>query len=273
MFKIFIQIILVCLAPFFLSACAEDTVYAPVEEISTIDKVPKAGVYYVRKNDTLYSIAWRYGLDFRYLAKVNHVNPPYHIEVGQAIYLRDSSQGSSLKRKQKLIEPSIISQGPAPRWEPISAKQKPRIVSPSIKQPREQTQKTPHVKEYEPTAAVSFWQWPVMGPVVGSFGRLNKGINIGGCLHTPVYASAPGVVVYSGDGLHAYGNLIIIKHNSVFLSAYAHNDRALVSEGDRVKAGQKIAEMGSTGAPRVMLHFEIRRSGKPVNPLSYLAKR
>ncbi len=99
---------------------------------------------------------------------------------------------------------------------------------------------------------------------------MNKGINIGGRLGAPIYAAAAGQVVYSNHGLRGYGNLIIIKHNSSFLTAYAHNSVVLVKEGDWVQGGQRIAEMGSTGAVRTMLHFEIRRNGKPVNPLSYL---
>lgn len=102
---------------------------------------------------------------------------------------------------------------------------------------------------------------------------MNKGINIAGSRGTPVKAAAKGKVVYAGNGLLGYGNLVIIDHNQQFLSAYAHNSRVLVKENDMVDAGQKIAEMGSTGADRIMLHFEIRRDGNPINPLKYLPKR
>jgi len=112
--------------------------------------------------------------------------------------------------------------------------------------------------------------------VIESFslsGRINKGIDLAGRKGEPVFAAADGKVVYSGTGLVGYGNLIIIKHNETFLSAYAHNSRLLLSEGDIAKAGQKIAEIGSTGANRDKLHFEIRRDGKPVNPMTYLPNR
>jgi lipoprotein NlpD len=121
------------------------------------------------------------------------------------------------------------------------------------------------------------WQWPATGSLIGRFatGRAtsNKGIDIAGEAGDPVRAAAAGSVVYSGSGLLGYGQLVIIKHNDQFLSAYAHNRRLLVKEGDQIKAGEKIAEMGSSGAEKVKLHFEIRRSGKPVNPETYLPKR
>jgi len=120
------------------------------------------------------------------------------------------------------------------------------------------------------------WKWPTGGPVIETFstsGQVNKGIDLAGRKGEPVYAAADGKVVFSGPGLVGYGNLIIIKHNSSYLSAYGHNSRLLVKEGQFAKAGQKIAEIGSTGTNRDKLHFEIRRNGKPVNPLQYLPKR
>ncbi len=120
------------------------------------------------------------------------------------------------------------------------------------------------------------WQWPAQGPIIARFQGatgLNKGVDIAGDLGQPVLAAASGQVVYAGTGLRGYGKLLIIKHNDTFLSAYAHNDRLLVGEGDQVKAGQRIADMGSSGTSRVKLHFEIRREGTPVDPLNYLPKR
>lgn len=122
----------------------------------------------------------------------------------------------------------------------------------------------------EPTKGVSVWSWPAKGPVIGQFSSINKGINIGGRYGAPIFATAAGKIVYSGNGIRGYGNLIIIKHNSTFLTAYAHNSVVRVKEGEWVKRGQKIAEMGNSGTRRVMLHFEIRRKGEPVNPLDYL---
>jgi lipoprotein NlpD len=127
----------------------------------------------------------------------------------------------------------------------------------------------------EPAVSNISWQWPAKGELVGWFvadDKTSQGINIAGKSGQKVVSAADGVVVYSGAGLIGYGELLIIKHNSEWISAYAHNDRRLVAEGVKVKAGQHIADMGRTGAVRDMLHFEIRRSGKPVDPLLYLPK-
>jgi lipoprotein NlpD len=120
------------------------------------------------------------------------------------------------------------------------------------------------------------WRWPAGGKVIGGFlggDQTRQGVDIAGSAGSPVVAAADGTVVYSGNGLLGYGELIIVKHNSSFLSAYGHNRKRLVKEGDRVRAGQQIAEMGASGATRDMLHFEIRRNGKPVNPLEFLPAR
>jgi lipoprotein NlpD len=120
------------------------------------------------------------------------------------------------------------------------------------------------------------WRWPADGKVVGTYvagDQTKQGLDIAGSAGDPVRAAADGEVVYSGNGLIGYGELIIVKHNANFLSAYGHNRKRMVSEGERVKAGQEIAEMGSTSASRDELHFEIRKNGKPVNPLDYLPAR
>jgi lipoprotein NlpD len=121
--------------------------------------------------------------------------------------------------------------------------------------------------------AVKSWRWPVRGKIVGHFGTTGgKGIDIAGRRGTAIKAAAPGHVVYSGSGLRGYGKLIIVKHNKRYLSAYAHNERLHVKEGDTVKGGQRIAEMGDSDAKSVRLHFEIRRDGQPVNPTRYLPR-
>ncbi|MEC8428765.1 MAG: peptidoglycan DD-metalloendopeptidase family protein, partial [Pseudomonadota bacterium] len=120
------------------------------------------------------------------------------------------------------------------------------------------------------------WRWPAKGKVIATFSSrnpLNKGVDIAGKLGESVVAAGSGVVVYAGSGVRGYGKLMIIKHSETFLSAYAHNRKLLVKEGQSVKAGQKIAEMGSSGTDRNKLHFEIRKEGKPVNPMGYLPKR
>lgn len=226
--------------------------YAPVTEISIIEPIPKNGMHKVLSDETLYSIAWRYGLDYSVLAKRNNIAPPYSITTGQWLYLT--------KNKPR-IKP-LIEHHPQKTPEVIT---KIETAPPFIKKPIK--------TEREPTSIVRHWNWPALGPTIGGFSSSNKGINIAGHRGDPVFATAAGKVVYSGHGLRGYGNLIIIKHNSMFLTAYAHNNHVLVKDGEWVTAGQQIADIGSTGTERVMLHFEIRRNGKPVNPLMYLGKR
>lgn len=179
--------------------------------------------YIVQKKDTLYSIAWAFGLDYRDLAKRNNLNPPYSIYRGQRLYI-------------------------------VSFK----------------TTKNNFIRNK------SNWSWPAQGPVVSKFDTKlggNKGIDIKGNYDDPVLASSHGRVVYSGTGIRSYGKLIIIKHSDDYLSAYAYNKSILVHEGQVVSAGQKIAIIGNDNTGNICLHFEIRQTGKPVNPLLYLPKR
>lgn len=195
------------------------------------------------RGETIYSIAWRYGLDYRRLAKLNGIQSPYYIQSGRRIRLK----GYLSPRRRTTIR--------------IASAKVSRVISPK------------RSIEREPTQKVTRWQWPARGPVVSGFSSINKGINIAGRKGDPIFSTAVGKVVYSGNGLRGYGNLIIIKHNNLFLTAYAHNNVILVKEGNWVKRGQKIATMGNTGTRQVMLHFEIRRGGKPMNPLRYLSAR
>lgn len=237
------KIIFFCLT-LFLTGCAFNTEnYAPVIEISTLEPIPKSGVHRVAYQETLYSIAWMYGLDYREIAKRNNLLPPYSVHEEQLIYLP--------QKKTHISVPKTVVKKETPGLSP-------KIV---VKE------------EKEPRAPVARWLPPARGPIIGKFSSLNKGINIGGALGDPIFASASGKIVYSGSGLRGYGNLIIIKHNSTYLTAYAHNKRVFVHDGDWVNAGQKIAEMGDTGTTHVMLHFEIRRNGQPVNPAIYLASK
>jgi lipoprotein NlpD len=229
-------ILLICC--FVLLSCSDETHYAPVTDISTIEHIPKNGTYRVSAGETLYSIAWRYGLDYRYLANLNHIAPPFHLVAGQRIYLSNKSiKTAKIKLPKNNVPPTFI-----PKPEP----------EPELNKP------------------VALWRWPARGPIIGTYSTMNKGLNIGGQIGNPIYATAAGTVVYSGNGLRGYGNLIIIKHNNAYLSAYAHNSVTLVKEGQRVKSGQEIAEMGNTGARQPMLHFEIRHNGQPINPLTDL---
>ncbi len=224
------------------------------------------GQYRVRRGDTLYSIAFRFGWDWKALAARNGIVDPYVIHVGQIIHF-DSLRNT----------PSVATR-PAPQPRPQPSPRPPVVVAAPT--PSKTTQVALPSKVATPVItaqrSAAGWVWPSQGALIGRFssnGSLNKGIDIAGELGQPVSAASDGSVVYAGSGLRGYGELVIIKHNDTYVSAYGHNRRLLVQEGQRVKAGQTIAEMGSTGADRVKLHFEIRRQGKPVDPLQYLPRR
>lgn len=245
--------VLSCAFSLLLAACSDGVNYAPVSEINTIDPIPKTGFHQVSRGETLYEIAFQYGLDYRYLAERNRIKPPYTMRVGQKIFLQGGS--STIVA---LTEPDI------PVIKALHAE--PQQTKPQIN--NIEMLKKP--VQAPPITLQAAWTWPAKGKVIGSFSSSHKGINIAGTEGESVYAAAGGKVVYCGSGLRGYGNLIILKHNSFYLSAYAHNRQVLVKEGDFVKQGQKIAEMGNTGTDRVMLHFEIRHAGKPIDPVSLL---
>lgn len=192
-------------------------------------------VHIVTRGDSLHAIAWQYGLNYRRLAAANGIGPPYVIHPGQRLNLR--------------------AQAPAARAAATMAL--PRSAAGS-------------------NVTSAAWHWPAEGTVVtrkGGFGR-KKGIDINGRPGQAVFPAKNGRVVYAGNGIRGYGNLLIVKHDAEYLSAYAYNRRVFVAEGDEVKVGQKIAEIGTNGsAQEAKLHFEIRRAGKAVDPLSLLPKR
>lgn len=215
-----------------------------------------AGARYhmVKRGETLYSIAWTYGLDYRRLAAANSIGPPFTIYVDQ---------------KLKLPRPGAreISDGGPPQ-PPASASspRKAKPAAPPVSSPARSNARSGPIK----------WHWPIQGKVVRAFDAgegVSNGIDIEGRRGQPVASAAGGVVVYAGGGLRGYGKLIIVKHNDTYLSAYGHNRVLLVKEGQTVKGGQVVAEVGANGAEGEMLHFEIRRNGKPENPLDYLPRR
>lgn len=219
------------------------------------------GGYTVAPGDTLYSIAWRFGHDYRRLAAINHIKEPYSLEVGQTIYLVGGHKPVATKQ-HAYSRPRSHKRVPVQVERKATRHVKPRNT------PREEAKRLPRYRGHR----VYRWNWPAQGKVIKRFGRLNRGIDIAGRKGEPVRATAAGQVVYRGSGLTGYGKLIIIKHNNEYLSAYAHNDVFLVKEGQRVKARQIIARMGRSGTQRVMLHFEIRRAGRPINPLKLLRR-
>lgn len=239
-----------------LTACGGGKAIAPVGS-QGYTKTPQAKyaptkpptVYKVRKGDTLYSISWRYGMDYRALANINNIRSPYLLSIGQKLRFKSTKPIKTAGKPAK-----------ANTTKP-STKPKPKKPTTAVK-PAANTKLT--------------WQWPTKGKILSSYSSTvnsRKGIKIAGKAGQSIVAAATGKVVYAGNGLPRYGNLLIIKHNDVYLSAYAHNTKLLVKEGDYVKAGQKIARLGSTGTQRNQLHFEIRRNGKPVDPIRFLPKR
>jgi lipoprotein NlpD len=219
----------------------------------------KPGYFTVRLGDTLIRIGLETGQNWRDLQNWNHLANPNLIEVGQVLRVAppgvDPSQPAAAPVASGTVAARPLSAPPAP----VAAAPGP-APAPAA----------PAVPSGDDIAFV----WPVPGNVLESFDEVkNKGVDIAGKLGDPVLAAADGRVVYAGAGLRGYGNLIILKHNNTYLTAYAHNQNLLVREDQSVKQGQKIAEMGSSDADRVKLHFEVRRQGKPVDPLKHLPPR
>ena len=257
--------------------------------------------YTVKRGDTLFYIAWITGNDFRDLAQRNNVQAPYGLEVGQTLQVGNATgtpltpgntvsaadvtaQNNSVKPAQKST--TVVASQPVITYSEDSGDQTANKMLPNNKGTATAVTApvtAPVVSSTEPTASsmtssspISAWRWPTDGKVIENFSSSeggNKGIDIAGSKGQAIIATADGRVVYAGNALRGYGNLIIIKHNDDYLSAYAHNDTMLVREQQEVKAGQKIATMGSTGTSSTRLHFEIRYKGKSVNPLRYLPQR
>jgi lipoprotein NlpD len=232
----------------------------------------------VQRGDTLYGIAFRNGIDVRDLAEWNSLSAPYTIYPGQRLrlYPRDGAASTAARPAAAEPRPTPSSTTTATPGTAATTATKPPATAPATTPPAT----TPPVTKPAPVASTPVndirWRWPADGALLSRFvgGEPTKqGIDIAGASGASVKAAADGVVVYSGSGLVGYGELVIIKHNDAWLSAYGHNRARLVNEGAIVKAGQQIAVMGRTGAPRDMLHFEIRHNGKPVDPLVYLPKR
>jgi len=232
--------------------------------------LPAPPIYEVRRGDTLYSIAFRYGLDWRDVAGWNGIGAPYMIRPGQELRLSRPPE-----RRSVAVVPSRAPATTSPDNPPVSP---PRVQA---REPDPAPQSRPGGPSPSTltgsgrVVAGVRWHWPTAGTIVQSYdpAATRRGIAIGGREGQSVMAAAGGEVVYSGTGLIGYGELIIVKHSDTMLSAYAHNRRRLVEEGDRVEAGQSIAEMGRNERDEVVLHFEVRRDGAPVNPLGFLPVR
>lgn len=236
------------------------------------------GRHVVSEGETLYSVAMRYGWNYRELAAANDIEPPYEIHPGDVIHLDQEAEsvagtGSSADQRPSSSSPKNGSKAPEKTADRSSAGTQ---QSSSATTSRSSTSNT-ELQGSNTSSDDIDWRWPHSGPIIANYSSesadMNKGIDIGGDAGDPIEAAADGNVVYAGSGLLGYGNLIIVNHSEHFLSAYAHSREILVEEGQKVSQGDTIAEMGSTGADRTMLHFEIRKKGDPVDPAQYLPPR
>lgn len=261
-----------CLLASLLAAC-QSANFAPVHERQS-PPLHRPDHYRVVSGDTLYSIAFRYGLDIRGLARANQLAKPYTIFPGQRLILREAPAPSSPVRRPK---PTVATKPKAPEPQAPRAKgTRPQTTKPAATGTAK-SQSKPTVASPKPSAnkPVKQWLWPTEGKVVRRFTtgrRVHNGIDIDGRSGQAIFATADGTVVYAGNGLVGYGNLLIIKHNETFLSAYGHNKKLLVKEGDSVGQGDKIATMGDSGTTSIKLHFEIRQNGRPIDPLRLVSQ-
>ena len=233
-----------------LSACSSGTKYDKYDYTAnrTLPNAKYGTIYTVKRGDTLYSIAWAIKQDYRKLASWNGIRSPYLIRTGQRLRMYPPAS----KTAKKTYSSGSSAKSSSTRT----------------------VKKSTSYKGTSPQGKVKRWSWPTVNRRVTA--RFNPaagkdGIDIAGKFRDAVFATADGQVVYAGSGLRGYGKLIILKHNKTYLSAYAHNDSILVAEGQNIRAGKKIGRMGYNGKGRAILHFEIRKNGKPVNPASYLS--
>ena len=232
------------------------------------DNAGKPGYYSVRPGDTLTKISLDHGQAWRDIARWNGLDNPNLIEVDQVLRVTPPVQEASAARPLTPTKPPVSSAGAAGQQAGSPAANQP-VASPGSTPPNNLAS-TPNVSADENLV----FAWPHPGQVLANFDEAkNKGLDFGGKAGDPVLAAADGKVVYAGSGLRGYGNLVILKHNNTYLSAYAHNQTLLVKEDQAVQKGQRIAEMGSSDADRVKLHFEIRKQGKPVDPAKLLPAR
>ncbi len=256
----FLPFLLIVLVLFTLQGCNTQALYQ--------DDIYNPPVYWgrhvVKPGETLYGIAWRYGRDYRELGSANGIGPPWHLQAGQVLRLDlrgTVTSGHHTGAVDRSRKPKATARS--------ASRSSGQVVAKPSRSPRSSASGSQ-------TVANISWRWPHPGTVIAGYstsGKVNKGIDIAGKAGDAVRAAASGNVVYAGNGLLGYGNLIIVNHNEHYLSAYAHNRKILVQEGEDVKAGQVIAELGSSGTDRPKLHFEIRKNGNPVDPTRYLPRR
>ena len=247
---------------------------APARPAPEVETAGKAGFYTVKPGDTLIRIGLDHGQSHKDIARWSALDNPNRIEVGQV--LRVAPPGASGVVAKPVVLASVTPVTAAPM--PLTTAPAPAATASAAARPASAAASpaaaTPVLAPAPAGEDEIGWIWPTSGLVLAGFDEVkNKGLDIGGTAGDPVLAAADGRVVYVGAGLRGYGNLIILKHNNTYLTAYAHNQTLLIKEDQAVRKGQKIAEMGSSDADRVKLHFEVRRQGKPVDPAKYLPAR
>ncbi|KFA58860.1 Lipoprotein NlpD [Gilliamella apicola] len=257
------------------------------------DDIPKGGyqgdTYTVKRGDTLFYIAWVTGNDYRSLAAKNNIKEPYAVNVGQVLDVSGGTtvvvtQKTTTSKNNSIAVPTTVG---ASNAKPVVTTTTTTTTTTNNKShPPKTTQTTETVTQSVnasnsqsmsagmPASNIAniSWKWPTKGKIIEKFSNASKGIDIAGSLGDKVVAAADGRVVYSGNALPGYGNLIIVKHNDDYLTAYAHNQSILVKEQQVVRAGEQIATMGATGTTSVRLHFEIRYKAQSVDPIKYLPK-
>jgi lipoprotein NlpD len=225
----------------------------PLPNLMNSQHAGKPGYYTVKPGDTVMQIGRNTSQNWRDIVKWNNLESANQIEVGQVLRVVPLDSNGVATKPPAVVAPTA----------PIAVTPLPPPVLPS-----------PPAVASTATEDDIQWMWPSSGSLISGYDDIkSKGLKIAGKLGDPVYASADGRVVYAGSGLRGYGNLVILKHNETYLTAYAHNQTLLVKEDQTVRKGQRIADMGSSDAERVMLHFEVRRNGKPVDPAKYLPGR
>lgn len=271
-------LVLIIVVTYLLSGCGTRTTPAPIVKIGNAMPVYdysdkgklKSSSYEVKPGETLYAIAWQAGIDFRYLARLNNISEPYQIFPGQVISLQASKdKASDNDSKKQVVKVETLKQE---NYKKTIANKK----AGGYGERKQDQKKLKTIQKDLFPSKVRQWRYPSNGNIIEQYSTKengNKGLDFGGKLGDPIIAAADGKVVYSGGALRGYGNLVIVKHNNDYLSAYAHNRSINVKEQDWVKAGQVIAEMGDSGTDSVKLHFEIRHRGRSVNPLKYLPRK
>lgn len=243
------HLVLACGALAVIAGCSSSGSRAPVSDMSAGGQQQAGGTYVVRPGDTLYRIAQAHGTNVATLSRLNNITDPSQLRVGQVLRL----SGSTPMPTQPPAVAAKLSPGEATPGKPITP--------------------PPATAARASDANLISWGWPAPGKIIQGFNSNTKGIDIEGSPGDPVVAAADGKVMYAGNGVRGLGNLVLLGHSNGFITAYAHNQELLVKTGDEIKKGARIALLGQTDTTSPRLHFEIRRRGNPVNPLSYLPKR